>query len=557
MAPRRPRARVKPISPIGGRGVAVFAAAVALTLSGALSPEAGGAVCDGVDPVAGTDVTGFAVVTGLAGRPLLVTAPPGDLDRIFIVEQNGTIRIHRHGTAPGATSLFLDLSARVLSTYNEQGLLGLAFDPDYAQNGWLYVNYTEGTLIGPWHTVVARYTRSPANPDSADPASEVRLLRFQQPQVNHNGGQLQFGPDGYLYIGTGDGGGSNDDHGTCGNGQNRATLLGKLLRIDVRGVDPAGVLPDCGGATAQYRIPSTNPFALAGDTDCGEIFAYGLRNPWRSAFDEVTGDLFIADVGQNCREEIDALPIAAAAGANFGWRSMEGSACFSTTTPSDCSPTPVPCPGTPACGDPSLVLPIVDYLHAAGACSITGGPVYRGCQMPDLAGTYFYGDYCAGFVRTLRLVGGAAADMLDRTARIDPGGNLVSGLTSFGTDGRGEIYVVHRSGFVGRFGPSFTALEVSGPGAGTQFQVADPAWTWDDLPKSTDREVARYRLYRGTPGGEFSCVATSTSPALAGGDPGIPVEGEVFAYVVTAVATTGEETLPGIQGTAFLAASCP
>jgi len=546
-----------PIEFAGRRVVTASLAAAALALSGVLSLPAAGAVCDGVAPVAGTDLAGFAMVTGLAGRPLLVTAPPGDPDRIFIVEQNGVIRIHRHGAGPGVTSVFLDLTSRVLSSYNEMGLLGLVFDPDYEQNGWFYVNYTEGAFLGPWYTVVARYTRSPADPDSADPASEVRLLRFQQPQTNHNGGQMLFGPDGYLYIGTGDGGGSNDNHGTCGNGQDRATLLGKLLRLDVRGIDPAGVAPDCGGALAQYQIPSTNPFALAGDADCGEVFAYGLRNPWRSAFDAATGDLFIADVGQNCREEINALPVGAAAGANFGWRAMEGSHCFSTVTPSNCDPTPVLCPGTPMCGDPSLVLPIVDYLHAAGACSVTGGPVYRGCQMPDLAGTYFYGDYCAGFVRTLRLVGGAPVDMLDRTAQIDPGGNLVSGLTSFGTDGRGEVYVVHRSGFVGRLGPPFTALEVSGPGAGTQFQVGAPSWTWEDLPRSTDREVDRYRLYRGTPGGGFTCVATTTSPALPGGDVEDPPAGGMFAYVVTAVAVTGEETRPGIQGTAFLPASCP
>lgn len=540
-----------------GRVVAAFVAGVALALSGALSLPAAGAVCDGVAPVAGTDLSGYAVVTGLGGKPLLVTAPPGDLDRIFIVEQTGSIRIHRHGTPTGVTSLFLNLTGRVQASFNEMGLLGLAFDPDYAQNGYLYVDYTEGGFLGPWYTVVARYERSAVDPETADPASEVRLLRVRQPQNNHNGGQILFGPDGYLYIGSGDGGGSNDEHGTCGNGQDRSNLLGKMLRIDVRGIDPAGVAPDCGDVTAPYQIPSTNPFALTGDADCGEIFAYGLRNPWRSAFDEATGDLFIADVGQSCHEEINALPVAAAAGANFGWRSMEGLSCLSSATPVDCDPAPVDCAGIPPCHDPSLVLPIVDYLHAAGACSITGGPVYRGCQMPDLAGTYFYGDYCAGFVRTLRLVGGAPVDMLDRTAEIDPVGYLVSGLTSFGTDSRGEIYVTHRSGFVGRFGPPFPALEVSGPGAGALFQVGAPSWTWEDLPKSTDREVARYRLYRGTPGGEFSCVATSTSPDLAGGDAEDPPAGGLFAYVVTAVATTGEETRPGIQGTAFLPASCP
>jgi glucose/arabinose dehydrogenase len=490
------------------------------------------------------------VAAGLT-KPVFATAPAGDYSRLFILEvHSGQIKILDLVTGQIAPTPFLTIS-NLATGFAEQGLHGLAFHPDYANNGQFFVKYTDSTGAN-------RVERYQVSDDAgvADPTPTL-LLSIPQPQPNHNGGWLGFGPDGYLYVATGDGGGSNDSHGTCGNGQDRATLLGKMLRIDARGVDPAGVAPDCGGAGAQYQIPSTNPFALTGDADCGEIFAYGLRNPWRSVFDEATGDLFIADVGQNCREEINALPGAAAAGANFGWRAMEGRQCFSPVTPSNCDPTPVACPGTPACDDPSLVLPIVDYLHASGACSVTGGPVYRGCQMPDLAGTYFYGDYCAGFVRTLRLVGGAAVDMLDRTAQVDPGGNLAFGLTSFGADGRGEVYVVHRSGFVGRLGPPFTALEVSGPGAGTPFQVGAPSWTWEDLPKASGREVARYRLYRGTPGGEFTCVATSTTSALPGGDTENPPARGMFAYVVTAVAVTGEETRPGIQGTAFLPAACP
>jgi glucose/arabinose dehydrogenase len=535
---------------------AVRAAIAALAWLAAACATHAQDVCSGTAPVPGAQLSSFPVVTGLTGRPLLVAAPPGDRDRLFIVEQNGLIRIHRRGDAPGTVTTFLDITDRVLAApnYNEMGLLGLAFDPDYATSGLFYVNYTEGSINGPWFTVVSRFSRSAADPDAADPDSEQGLLVFQQPQTNHNGGQLLFGADGFLYVATGDGGSAGDPHGTCGNGQSLITLLGKMLRIDVAGKDPASLPPDCGVGGA-YRIPSTNPFAAVGASACGEIWIDGLRNPWRSAFDPAGGDLYIADVGQDCYEEVNVLPAAAQPGANLGWRSMEGLHCFAPG-PTNCNPSPVVCSGVPTCGDPSLLLPVVEYPHAQG-CSVTGGPVYRGCQMPDWRGTYFYGDYCSGFVRSFRFSGGAAVELADRTAAIDPGATLTNSLTSFGLDGQGEMYVVDRDGTVRRIGPRFVDLEVSAPGDNAPLLLGAPAWTWGDLAFGSMRPVSFYRVYRGAPGGVFHCRFTSASPQWPGGDPENPPTGSVFAYVVTAVNASGEETRPGIAGTSFLHDACP
>jgi len=514
-------------------------------------------VCLGTAPVPGAQLSSFPVVTGLTGRPLLVIAPPGDRDRLFIVEQSGFIRMHRRGDPAGTVATFLDLTDRVLAplNFNEMGLLGLAFDPDYATSGLFYVNYTAGSIGGPWFTRVSRFSRSLSDPDAGDPDSEEILLTFQQPQTNHNGGQLVFGADGFLYVATGDGGGGGDPHGTCGNGQNRANLLGKMLRLDVAGRDPQSLPPDCGGAGAGYRIPSGNPFAAIGAGVCGEIWLYGLRNPWRSAFDPSNGDLYIADVGQDCYEEVNVLSAAAQPGANLGWRSMEGLHCFAPG-PINCNPAPVVCSGVPTCGDPSLVLPVVEYPHAQG-CSVTGGPLYRGCQMPDWHGTYFYGDFCSGFVRSFRYAGGVLTDQADRTAAIDPGATLVNDLTSFGLDGQGEMYVIDRDGTVRRIGPRFVDLEVSAPGDAAPLRLEPAAWTWGDLAFSSMRPVSFYRVYRGTPNGTFSCRFTSAAPQWPGGDPENPPPGALFAYVVTAVSPTGEETRPGIAGTSFLRDACP
>jgi len=514
--------------------------------------------CSGVTPAANTALKSIAVVTGLTGRPLFIASPPGDRDRLFIVEQNGFIRVKKRGDAPATFSTFLDISARVQATpsLDEMGLLGMAFDPGYATNGIFYVNYTEGPLNGPWFTVVARYVVSVSDPDVADPNSEERLLRFQQPQSNHNGGELQFGPDGYLYISTGDGGGAGDVHGTCGNGQSTTTLLGKLLRVDVRGVAPTSLPPDCGGATAAYRVPADNPLAGGIGGNCDEIWTFGLRNPWRSSFDAANGDLYIGDVGQNCWEELDYAPGGDHGGENYGWRMMEGNHCYNNSTPSRCDPTPVTCSGVPPCMDPSFTDPVAEYDHGAG-CAITGGYVYRGCLMPGFTGTYFYGDYCSAFIRSLKMSGGVAINPGDWTTQLDPGHALTNSLTSFGVDDQGEIYIANRQGSVLRIMPPFTDLEVSGRGTASPFLLSQSGWSWEDLAFASMHPVGFYRVYRGVPGGTFQCVFTTPVPRWAGGDPATPATGTLFAYVVTAVSPDGEESLDGVPPVTLAPGSCP
>jgi glucose/arabinose dehydrogenase len=366
------------------------------------------AACGGnpTEPPAATDsVRLVQVATGL-DFPLFLTAPPGDNARLFIVEKTGKIRIVKSGSV--LSTPFLDLSARV-SDADEQGLLGLAFHPQYAVNGRFVVDYTDPN--GDTHVSAFRVS---ANPDVADPASEQVLLAIDQPFDNHNGGMVVFGPDGKLYIGMGDGGSAGDPQG---NGQNKGVLLGKILRVDVSG---AGVL----------SVPADNPFVgQAGARP--EIWSYGLRNPWRFSFDRAQGDLYIADVGQNAREEVDVATSAAqfGKGLNFGWNVMEGVACYS------------PSSGCPRSG---LTLPVLDYDHSNG-CSITGGYVYRGSAAPGLRGLYFYSDYCSGWVRSFRLQGTAAADQRDWPA-LRPGGQV----TSFGEDAQGELYIMIQSGKVFR-----------------------------------------------------------------------------------------------------------
>lgn len=346
------------------------------------------------------------VVTGL-DRPLFLTAPPGD-DRLFIVEQTGRIRMV---DAAGALlpAPFLDLSGRI-ATGGERGLLGLAFHPGYAQNGHFYVNYTDPN----GDTVVERYAVS-ADPDVADPASARVILGVQQPFGNHNGGQLSFGPDGMLHVFLGDGGSAGDPQG---NAQDPSTLLGSILRLDVDGGDP-------------YRIPADNPFVGVPGAR-GEIWAIGLRNPWRSAFDPAAGTLYVADVGQSSREEVNAVPIGAA-GVNYGWNILEGTRCYP--------------PGTAECDSIGTVAPVLEYDHGEG-CSITGGFVYRGARLPGLVGHYFYSDFCSGFLRSFRLEDGRAEDR-----RQWPVGDLGS-VTSFGTDAAGDLYVMNAGGTVFRIAPA-------------------------------------------------------------------------------------------------------
>jgi len=333
------------------------------------------------------------VATGLQS-PVSITHA-GD-SRLFITQQRGTIVIY-DGTGILPTP-FLDIHDLVLCC-GERGLLSVAFHPNYAENGFFYVNYTE--ISGPGTTVIARYSVSATDPNRANPGSAKVLLRVSQPFANHNGGQLLFGPDGYLYIGMGDGGSQGDPGNRA---QNLADRLGKMLRIDVNSGDP-------------YGVPASNP--LGGTGARSEIWAYGLRNPWRFAFDRGTGDLWIADVGQGLWEEIDFQPATSIGGENYGWRRMEGTHCFNPSN---------------NCNDGSMVLPVIEYGHSDGACSVTGGYVYRGSRYQRLNGTYIYGDYCNGMIwGATRSSGGTV------TSRLLIDTNMF--ISTFGEDFSGEVYV--------------------------------------------------------------------------------------------------------------------
>ncbi len=390
------------------------AAATALVVSLVRLPSCG---------VADTGLTTVRVASGLS-RPVFVTAPPGDTQRLFIVEaqvgSSGRIRILNLGTGSLNSTPFLTISN--VATGDEQGLLGLAFHPQYAQNGYFYVNYTDSSGT----TIVRRFTAS-ANPDVADTTSGMQVLSIAQPASNHNGGWLGFGPDGYLYIGMGDGGGSGDPDG---NGQNINVLLGKMLRIDVNGDDFPG------DATRNYAIPPDNPFVGVAGAD--EVWAYGLRNPWRPSFDRATGDLYIADVGQSAWEEVDFQPAGSAGGQNYGWRCYEGSHEYDTT---DCAPAS------------TMIFPIYEYSHASG-CAVTGGYVYRGSQICDLRGTYFFADYCSARIWSFRYDGATLTGFQERTAELAPGGGLtINSISSFGEDAAGELYIVDLGGDVYKIVP--------------------------------------------------------------------------------------------------------
>jgi glucose/arabinose dehydrogenase len=336
------------------------------------------------------------VTTGLM-NPLFLTQPLND-GRIFVVEQAGTIRVIKDGVLQ--TTPFLDITSRVLSG-GERGLLSVAFHPQYATNHFFYVYYTTqaGGTLASGDIVIERYTTT-ANPEIADPAtSKLIITTAHSLQSNHNGGLVSFGLDGMLYAGLGDGGGGGDPYQ---NGQNQNALLGSLLRLDVSG-DP-------------YTIPPTNPYVGQANKR-GEIWAKGLRNPWRYAFDAPTGLLYIADVGQNLHEEVDVVA-ANSAGLNYGWNVMEGLSCYNAST----------------CSQTGFELPLIDYGHN-GPCSITGGYVYRGSAIPGIRSHYFYSDYCAGFLHSFRYENGVAVDQKDW-------GLTMSSVTSFGVDIAGELYVM-------------------------------------------------------------------------------------------------------------------
>ncbi len=334
--------------------------------------------------------------------PVGLAASPDGTGRLFILEQEGVIRLWQNGEL--SATPFLDIRDRVGSRGSEQGLLGIAFHPRYAENGYFYVNYTDGE----GDTVIARFEADPPSSEVANAASEQVLLRVSQPYANHNGGAVVFGTDGYLYLGLGDGGSAGDPQN---HAQSLNSYLGKILRLDMNRGEP-------------YAIPETNPYHGGGGL--AEIWAYGLRNPWRMSFDRLTGDLYIGDVGQNQWEEISFLPAGMSGELNFGWKYLEGRHPYAGTPP----------------GGLYLIPPIYEYGHDQG-CSVTGGVVYRGKKLPEWNGVYLFSDYCAGWIDGLRQL---------------PDGNwghqrLFSGLgrvSSFGEDEDGEVYVVDHAGIVYR-----------------------------------------------------------------------------------------------------------
>lgn len=368
-------------------------------------------------------VDAVRVASGLSA-PLYLTHAPGDERRVFVVEQRGRIKIV--DLASGSATLFLNISDRVSQTGNERGLLGLAFHPDYENNGLFYVDYTR-TQAGRHPTVIAQF--SAIDDNAADPNSEVMIATWAQDFDNHNGGWIGFGPDGYLYIGAGDGGSGNDPNQRA---QDLGQMLGKIHRINVDGDDfPAD-------PQRNYAIPADNPFVGVGGAR-EEIWAYGIRNPWRNSFDAATGDFYIGDVGQDFREEVDFQPAASPGGENYGWRCYEGNRTNITT--GDCDPLPSP-----------VVSPIHEYTHGGSPfrCSITGGYVYRGCSMPALDGTYFFADYCSNQVWSFRYDGSTMTDFTDRTSQLTPPVGSIGSITSFGVDSRGELYIVDQGGEIFR-----------------------------------------------------------------------------------------------------------
>ena len=363
--------------------------------SSAAAPSLPGSIA----PLTGIRLEG--VVTGL-DTPIGITNAGDGSGRLFVNEQGGHVRvINPDGTLRDRD--FVDLSDRIQAG-GERGLLGLAFHPNFEANGRLFVHYSRR---GDGATVISELTAS-ADRSTADAGSERVIFTLDQPFANHNGGEIAFGPDGYLYIGLGDGGSGGDPFG---NGQNLQVLLGKILRIDVNGAHAAG---------RQYAIPDTNPYApggIAPGAGLPEIWAYGLRNPWRFSFDRDTRDLYIGDVGQNAWEEIDRQPAGSAGGENYGWNFLEATHCYSY------------------CDSVTAVGPIAEYSHDDG-CSVTGGYVYRGTQQPSMVGTYVFSDYCSGTIWTPD-AGGVVPQPLADTGL---------SVSSFGEGEDGEIYLVDISG---------------------------------------------------------------------------------------------------------------
>jgi glucose/arabinose dehydrogenase len=400
-APTRPasnpsgeQAASKPAVPSGGQTAAKPAAPAGGQTAAKPAAPAGSARQSGEAPRISLQQT----LTGFK-QPLFLTHAGDGSNRMFIVEKGGTIRIVKDGQV--LPTPFLDISSRIRASGSEQGLLGLAFHPRYAENGRFFVGYTDPQ----GKDTVERYQAS-SDPDRADPATGVKLLSIDDPAQNHNGGMVLFGPDGKLWLGFGDGGGSGD---TYKNGQNKQSLLGKMLRLDVDSGEP-------------YGIPNDNPYV--GSTEYRpEIWAMGMRNPWRYSFDRATGDLWIGDVGQNAYEEIDRIPAGTAGGLNFGWPITEAKHCF---------------PASASCDQSPYVQPVAEYGRDGG-CSVTGGYVYRGSAYPSLQGLYFFGDYCTGKIWSLDSADGANWRMTEQLQQPIQ-------ISSFGEDEAGELYVTNLNG---------------------------------------------------------------------------------------------------------------
>ena len=359
---------------------------------------------DAFDPA--TFAIGLELVADGFDQPLYVTSAGDETGRLFVVEQPGRIQIVRDGEI--AAEPFLDISSIVESGGSEQGLLSVAFHPDYEANGQFFVGYTAQSAEGVGDNTIARYRVSADDPDRADAASGEVLLAVTDPYSNHNGGLVLFGPDGYLYAGFGDGGAGGDPEQ---NAQNPSTLLGSVLRLDVDGESP----------DRPYAIPEDNPFADGAEGQ-PEVWAYGLRNPWRFSFDQLTGEFYLADVGQREIEEVNALSADGLGGENYGWPMLEGTSCFAIAD----------------CVADGLVLPVAEYSHEFG-CSVTGGYVYRGEAIPSLQGVYLFADYCSGLLWGM----GRGADGTWVTAPpVETGMNI----SSFGEDAAGEVYLTDLNG---------------------------------------------------------------------------------------------------------------
>lgn len=376
--------------------------------------EDASALCTGIVPAVGTAIDAVFVSNDFTA-PTFLTAPPLDVGRVFVVERAGFVRIlnlvdHSVNAAP-----FLDISD-LTTTGGERGFFSMAFDPDYHANGRFFVSYTN--LSG--DLVLARYEVSDVDPGVADESTREELLVVPHPGAsNHNGGQVQFGGDGYLYWGMGDGGNGQ-------NSQDDASMLGKMLRIDVSH-----------DAAPFATVPPTNPYYVDGTTDLEYVWAKGFRNPWRFSFDRGTGDLYVGDVGAGDREEIDFASAASTGTENYGWPVFEGTTCQNG-----------PCPDPPT----GFTFPIHEYPHGR-PCAVMGGYVYRGCAMPDFAGTYFFSDLCASFVRTFEVVGGTATNVTDRTSDAKSAGASFAAILSWGEDARGELYLINGNNSIYRLEP--------------------------------------------------------------------------------------------------------